>query len=377
MNFDLESRVRRYHALSPRLAQIDNKRLASMLNGDGPGQGWGGTHVLKLGESKVFVKKIPLTDLECENMFSTENLYRLPLFYNYGVGSAGFGAFRELVAHVKTTHWTLEGAIENFPLLYHYRIVPRSGKPSEFDEERHRRYVKYWNGDEKIDRYLRERNNARYEISLFLEYVPHVLDPWLMKNGSHWERTFREMRRALAFLRGQGIVHFDVHFWNVLTDGERPYLTDFGLALDKSFDLNAEEKAFFNRHTDYDFAEFLSCVGSHLFSLYKKLPEPQRKRMAKRYGLAEDAGYYELSMVLLENVEEIRLDGRMNLDDHYAEQVVRNRDLIRTMSRFYSQLQANDKKDTRYPSGKVKRLLQESRFLEDGGPTPHSASGRQ
>lgn len=75
-----------------------------------------------MGSEKVFVKRIPLTDLGHENPFSARNLYSLPTFYNYGVGSAGFGAFRELFAHAKTTNWVLAGEIETFPLLSHYRI---------------------------------------------------------------------------------------------------------------------------------------------------------------------------------------------------------------------------------------------------------------
>ena len=71
-------------------------------------------------------------------MFSTKNLYDLPTYYQYGVGSAGFGVFRELVANIKTTNWVLQGAIANFPLLYHARIIPFSGERPDVDMERHR-----------------------------------------------------------------------------------------------------------------------------------------------------------------------------------------------------------------------------------------------
>lgn len=45
---------------------------------------------------------MPLTDVELrpENVRSTANLFGLPTFYQYGVGSAGFGARRELAVHL-------------------------------------------------------------------------------------------------------------------------------------------------------------------------------------------------------------------------------------------------------------------------------------
>ncbi len=53
----------------------------------------------------IFVKQIPLTDLEKqpENFRSTANIFKLPLSYQYGIGSAGFGAWRELATHIMTT----------------------------------------------------------------------------------------------------------------------------------------------------------------------------------------------------------------------------------------------------------------------------------
>ena len=60
--------------------------------------GIGGQSVLLIIHgSPIFVKKVPLTDLERqpENVMSTANLFNLPLFYQYGVGSAGFCSWRE------------------------------------------------------------------------------------------------------------------------------------------------------------------------------------------------------------------------------------------------------------------------------------------
>ena len=50
--------------------------------------------------------------------------------------------------------------------------------------------------------------------------------------------------QTVTFLRQHGIVHFDAHFGNVLTDGDEYYLADFGLALDGTFELTATERRF-------------------------------------------------------------------------------------------------------------------------------------
>ena len=131
---NLKARKEKYYRINTQLAHIDKKQMDLLFNDEKKTHGWGTNHIIKIGNSKVFVKRIPLTDIEYQNMFSTKNHYNLPTYYNYGVGSAGFGAFRELVTHIKTTNWVLKGEIENFPLMYHYRIVPCSDKKTEINE---------------------------------------------------------------------------------------------------------------------------------------------------------------------------------------------------------------------------------------------------
>lgn len=50
----------------------------------------------------------------------------------------------------------------------------------------------------------------------------------------------------------RGLLHFDAHFENILTDGERLYFTDYGLAMSSEFELSQDEAAFFDRHQTYD-----------------------------------------------------------------------------------------------------------------------------
>ena len=128
-----ESRLETYFKLSSAISSISTGKINQLLEKDQFHSGWGTTHRIAIKNRKVFVKKFPLTKKEYSDPFNTSNHFNIPLFYNYGVGSAGFGAFRELCSHIKTTNWVLEGKCQNFPLMYHYRIVPRSGKVSAFN----------------------------------------------------------------------------------------------------------------------------------------------------------------------------------------------------------------------------------------------------
>jgi hypothetical protein len=102
----LEDRKKRYFQIASQIAQLDNVQLLALFNGYEPSMGWGMNHTIQMGESTIFVKRVPITDVEYHNLLSTKNLYDLPTYYNYGIGSAGFGVFRELMTHLKT--WSLD-----------------------------------------------------------------------------------------------------------------------------------------------------------------------------------------------------------------------------------------------------------------------------
>ncbi len=146
----LKTRQEKYFKLSSEIAQLDNFQLVELFGKKRESGGWQNNQVLEIGGEKVFVKRVPLTDLEAENPFSAKNHYDMPPYYHYGVGSAGFGVFRELIANIKTANWVLSGEIESFPLLFHYRILPVSERGEVADDEQDRKYVEYWGGNENI-----------------------------------------------------------------------------------------------------------------------------------------------------------------------------------------------------------------------------------
>lgn len=362
MTTDLAQRRRqKFFQLSSQIAQIDTAQLCSLLDVREARTSWGGNQTLEFAGSPVFVKRIPLTDREQANLFSTRNLHELPTYYNYGVGSAGFGVFRELVTHIKTTNWVLSGEIETFPLLYHYRVIPFTGTRAEVDMERHRGYIEYWGGSENIGNYMLDRANANYELVLFLEYFPFVLQPWLQENPAQVGKVLDSLRETLDFLRKNGIIHFDAHFHNILTDGAQVYLTDFGLALDLSFALTEAETAFFETHTLYDYGVVLWCLVFLLNRTFEALPESEQRHLREKYRGEEGREDY----FLLDNLEAIHAGGVMKIGENCRACLLKYRDIIVLMHDFYSALRHDNTKATPFPDANLKRLLEASGFVSD------------
>ncbi|WP_333773080.1 protein kinase family protein [Streptomyces sp. IBSBF 3136] len=292
------ARVSAHAAVGARLSLLSDRRLRDVVAGArGLGSGVGGRAAeLEVDGLRVFVKRVPLTDLEltADHIRSTANLFGLPLFYQYGVGSAGFGAWRELAAHLMTTTWVLSGAYAGFPLLYHWRVLPDS-RPDGFADEFGgiEGAVAHWDGSSAVRRRLEAIGSASFSLVLFLEHVPHTLADWLhdarqaagpgpadgptsgstssSADGS-WAYLWAEeaLRKGTEFMSGRGLVHFDAHFRNVLTDGRQVYFADLGLALSGDFELSEAERAFLSAHLVYDG----SYVPTHL--LRHHLPDEMR-----------------------------------------------------------------------------------------------------
>jgi serine/threonine protein kinase len=360
---NLESRRQTYFNISSQIAGLDDVQLRSLFNDRELSSGWGINHTIVLGKSQVFVKRIPVTNFEYDNLFTTKNLYELPTYYNYGVGSAGFGVFRELITHIKTTTWVLAGSIATFPLMYHYRIVPFVGQRLDVDLARHEGYVKYWGNSANIGKYILERANANYELVLFLEYIPHVLDAWLRENPDRLQQSLDDLRKTIDFLRSKEIVHFDAHLHNILTDGERIYLTDFGLVLDKSFSLAKDEESFCDRHILYDSGEILWNLRYLIRDLYETCSEPDKHRIMAKYGIEEGLQSPELTSRLLDNIDRIHADGDLKLDKFYVASIVKYRSIIALMQDFYAGLRSNNQKNTQFPHAQLEILLAETGFF--------------
>ncbi|MFI5875050.1 protein kinase family protein [Streptomyces sp. NPDC051445] len=279
------ARVSAHVAVGTRLSLFSDRRLEdAVAAAPSLGSGMGGRAAqMEVDGIRVFVKRVPLTDLELrpEHVRSTGNVFGLPLFYQYGVGSAGFGAWRELAAHIMTTGWVLNDEYAGFPLLYHWRVLPDSPPVGFVDGLGGvEGAVAHWEGSPAVRRRLEAIGKSSFSLVLFLEHVPRTLAEWLgdardtaspeSGHESPYRRVEKALLRGTEFMSARGLVHFDAHFANVLTDGRQVYFADFGLASSRDFELSAKERAFLVDHLVYD----RSYAPNHL--LHHHLPEGVR-----------------------------------------------------------------------------------------------------
>ncbi|MFJ2262954.1 protein kinase family protein [Streptomyces sp. NPDC087844] len=258
------ARLTAHGAVSTALALHSDRALQELLNAAGTtGVGIGGrTTLLEVGGTRVFVKRVPLTDLEQQpgNIRSTANLFELPLFSQYGVGGPGFGAWRELAVHTMTTNWVLGGEYDGFPLMHHWRVLPDSAPLFGELADMERATASWDSGGAAVRRRIDALRRSSASIALFLEYVPQNLHQWLGRRLAAGDESADRacamvesgLEAGTSFMNSRGLLHFDTHFENILTDGERLYFADYGLALSSMFELSREERAFFDRHRGYD-----------------------------------------------------------------------------------------------------------------------------
>jgi len=259
-----DARLSRYGTVSTTLALHSDRRLRRLVDDAAPlGSGIGGASaLLDVGGTPVFVKRVPVTDMELlpEHVRSTANVFGLPAFCQYGIGSPGFGAWRELAVHTMTTNWVPADECSAFPLMYHWRLlpdVPRSLPPELDDVER---AVAYWGGAPGMRARIEGLRESSTSLVVFMEYVPLTLHAWLTEQVRAGDEAadraitlaHRELAAGTAFMNARGLIHFDAHADNVLTDGQGLYFADFGLALSSAFDLSPAETDFYERHRTYD-----------------------------------------------------------------------------------------------------------------------------
>jgi hypothetical protein len=260
------ARLSAYGAVSTSLALCGDRALRELVDAATPvGAGIGGKSALmEVAGTPVFVKRVPLIDVETrpEHVRSTANLSKLPAFCHYGIGAIGapgFGAWRELAAHIMTTNWVLAAEYEGFPLMYHWRVLPDSTPlPEELADVD--RAVAYWGGGSRVRRRIEALQRSSASIALFLEYIPQNLHQWLgtrVKAGDEaadlaCALVERDLAAGTSFMNSRGLLHFDAHFENILTDGRRLYFADYGLALSSRFELSPDEADFFDQHQSYD-----------------------------------------------------------------------------------------------------------------------------
>lgn len=269
--------------------QSDSELSALLERGKALSSGAGGGPVLlDVDGVPVFAKRVPLTDRELARPFSTANLFDLPVVCQYGIGSPGFSAWRELAAN------QLVAGTAGFPLLHHFRVLPgRAPVTAEFlDVDAAAARL---GGSPQIRARFTELAAATHSLVLFFEHIPLALREWL--TPGRLPEVERQLVEIVAALRSRDLLHLDVHFGNIRSDGERVYLADFGLATSPRFELDDAERVFAREHADHD----AELVALHLVNYIRKSvphPSPVVAEMLERLGPTADRwnDFYERLM---------------------------------------------------------------------------------
>jgi len=291
----LAERQKRFHRLQHQLASLSDSEVLDLV-GQGAvlGSGIGGTRSLvTMNGDQVFIKKVPLTDLEMlsDNFGSTANLFDLPLGCQYGVASPSFGVWREVAANTMATTWVTSGSARSFPVMFHSRMIPVPAFDGPLPDELGDidALVAHWHDSQAV----RHRANAIAEsaasVAMFFEYIPKLLGESLTEQSdagqlteSMIELAVRDLLGAATFMNSEGLWHFDTHFANILANDNGVYLTDFGLASSPHFDLSPDEAQFLHSNRTHDHAYLATRLVNWIVTHVGGFAEWERRNDAIR-----------------------------------------------------------------------------------------------
>ena len=333
-------RTEKHTIVSNTLACMSNQQLQEVLStGNEMHAGIGGASIrIDIENIPVFVKKVPITEFELNpgNFMSTANIFKLPMCYQYGVGSAGFSAWRELAAHIMTTNWVISGQCLNFPIMYGWRVIPIMLSKTDLSYwGSTEKYLDYWENDKNIKERVHSLKSANTCVLLFLEYFPKNLHQYLKEVLSssiseldainHLEKLDKSFGTVLEFMKENGFLHMDAHFHNILADDNNIYLSDFGLALSNKFDLSMTENNFIKDHENYDRCSYSVNLLHGVLTAY-----------------AEKEHWDKTLSDYLTNKLSIKLPDKIN------EILSKNASIAEKMHKFYKEIQKD--KSTPFPS---------------------------
>jgi hypothetical protein len=72
----MENRKNKYFQIGSQLAHLKNIQLRNLFDNSESNEsstGWGSSHIIDFGQSKIFVKRIPVTNLEYDNNCRVES----------------------------------------------------------------------------------------------------------------------------------------------------------------------------------------------------------------------------------------------------------------------------------------------------------------
>jgi hypothetical protein len=237
------------------------------------------------------------------------------------------------------TNWVLGSEYDGFPLMYHWRVLPgnppASGGVGAFGDLE--QMVAYWEGAPGVRERVQAIRSASASLVLFLEYIPHTLEDWLDdQDPSEYLRVEEALANGVAFMRVRGLVHFDAHFDNIVTDGCRVYFSDFGLALTSRFELSDRESEFLSHHVDYDRAYTTMHLVHYLAKRFRG--DLDRREFVRAWADGERPG---------------------DVPAPAASILARHARAALVMGDFDRSLRAGNQKGTTYPAAEIDRCWEE------------------
>lgn len=304
------ARLDRFAKISTTLSLVSTAALTRMADeAEQLGSGIGGsTLTLEISGIRVFAKRVRLTDLERRpaHLMSTANLFELPPHYQRNVGSAGFGVWRELAAHQMANGWVLAQCLDCFPLMYHWRVLDgaasphASPPPAEWTEVK--RMSAYWGNSAAVEQRLTALAGASASVLIVMEQLPWTLSVWLNEQLGAGPEALQAACKMVGGcldtdmpkIKALGLLHGDAHHGNMLTDGQRLYYADLGLASSARFALGTDELQYLHDNASLDTAYVRSRWVNWLLKAWcPALAEaPARMTLVKR--LAQGATVQQL-----------------------------------------------------------------------------------
>lgn len=243
-----------------------------------------------------------------------------------------------------TTSWIIAGECVNFPLMYHWRLLPRltQASPTREQIDEVERDTRCWEGSPAVCARLLASLEASAEIILFLEHLPENLHLWLRKQfaagllatESACAMVENNILPVISFINSRGLLHFDAHFQNILTDGKALYFADFGLAISDRFELSDTEHHFFIEHHNYDKCYVMAHFAEWI--LYELFGADNYESILHEYAAGKNS---------------------RTLSPSVARIILRYAPIAVVMGEFFRKLMTETKKEP-YPSRELERLCE-------------------
>ena len=359
----LGSRLAECRALGERIDSLSDDELWALVAGAPASSGWGAANRISLDGAWVFAKRIPVTERERADLASTRNAYGIPPYLNYPFGSPGMGVGRELQFAIKASDWVASGDCPAFPLLIHHRLLDRPDDGVGVNPEQFVGFTNYQWNEPTMNAYLADRAQARQELVMVFEDLPHAAVDWIVRQPADVGWIVDDVRRVIAFLRSHEVVHFDVDLFNVRTDGHGAYLTDFGLVLDRSFDLSDEERRFLDQNRHFDDGNLLLSLAHQLYWTYRAQPEHRRAAIADELALDETTTFDDAVSRLLAASDRLEQRGLLRIGQGLFALLTSHFEAIEYMQSFHVAARLNWSENVRFDDRRLEQLLRQSGYL--------------